>query len=60
VNADFYLLILIKGRAHQQLIFILRNTVESQRVEIKNKMKSADNANQICHGSMLFVKVWLL
>jgi len=28
-------------------------------VEIKNKIKSADNANEMFHGSMSFVKVWL-
>jgi len=28
-------------------------------VEIKNKINSADNANQIFHGFMSFVKVWL-
>jgi hypothetical protein len=57
--SDFYLLILITGTAHQQLIFLLRNTKERQWVEIKNKIKSAYNANQIFHGSMSFVKVWL-
>jgi hypothetical protein len=56
---DFYLLILITGTAHQQLIFLLRNTVERQQVEIKNKIKSADNANKIFHGSMSFVKARL-
>jgi hypothetical protein len=54
---DIYLLILITGTAHQQLIFLLRNTVENQWVEIKNKIKFADNENQICHGSTSFVKV---